>query len=107
MLYEVITKAIILVLAVIGFISIGGVITSYSIHYTKLYDVYIDDTAGCTLTDIRAKCRRLVMEEKNLGLIVIDYLQLMEGSGNQERIQQISAISRGLKTLARELDVLV
>lgn len=67
--------------------------------------IYIDDTAGCNLTDLRAKCRRLVMEEKNLGLIVIDYLQLMEGSGKEERIQQISAISRGLKTLARELDV--
>lgn len=67
--------------------------------------IYIDDTAGCTLTDIRAKCRRLVMEEKNLGLIVIDYLQLMEGSGKEERIQQISSISRGLKTLARELDI--
>lgn len=67
--------------------------------------IYIDDTGGCTLTDIRAKCRRLKMEEKNLGLIVIDYLQLMEGSGREERIQQISAISRGLKTLARELDV--
>lgn len=67
--------------------------------------IYIDDTPGCTLTDIRAKCRRLAMEEKNLGLIVIDYLQLMEGSGKEERIQQISAISRGLKTLARELDV--
>lgn len=67
--------------------------------------IYIDDTSGCTLTDIRAKCRRLVMEEKNLGLIVIDYLQLMEGSGKEERIQQISKISRGLKTLARELNV--
>lgn len=67
--------------------------------------IYIDDTAGCTLTDIRAKCRRLAMEEKKLGLVVIDYLQLMEGSGKEERIQQISAISRGLKTLARELDV--
>lgn len=67
--------------------------------------IYIDDSAGCTLTDIRAKCRRLAMEEKNLGLVVIDYLQLMEGSGREERIQQISAISRGLKTLARELDV--
>lgn len=67
--------------------------------------LYIDDTGGCTLTDIRAKCRRLAMEEKSLGLIVIDYLQLMEGSGKEERIQQISSISRGLKTLARELDV--
>lgn len=67
--------------------------------------IYIDDSPGCSLTDIRAKCRRLAMEEKNLGLVVIDYLQLMEGSGREERIQQISAISRGLKTLARELDV--
>ena len=67
--------------------------------------IFIDDTSGCTLTDIRAKCRRLKMEQKDLGLIVIDYLQLMEGSGREERMQQISAISRGLKTLARELDV--
>lgn len=67
--------------------------------------MYIDDTSGCTLTDIRAKCRRLKMEQKDLGLIVIDYLQLMEGSGREDRMQQISAISRGLKTLARELDV--
>ena len=67
--------------------------------------IYIDDTAGCTLTDIRAKCRRLAMEEKKLGLVLIDYLQLMEGVGKEDRIQQISAISRGLKGLARELDV--
>ena len=67
--------------------------------------IYIDDTSGCTLTDVRAKCRRLKMEEKNLGLVVIDYLQLMESSGKEDRMQQISAISRGLKTLARELDV--
>jgi len=67
--------------------------------------IYIDDSAGCSLTDIRAKCRRLAMEEKSLGLVVIDYLQLMEGVGREDRIQQISAISRGLKTLARELDV--
>lgn len=67
--------------------------------------IYIDDSPGCSLTDIRAKCRRLAMEEKHLGLVVIDYLQLMEGSGREERIQQISAISRGLKGLARELDV--
>ncbi len=67
--------------------------------------IFIDDTSGCTLTDIRAKCRRLKMEQKDLGLIVIDYLQLMESSGKEDRLQQISAISRGLKTLARELDV--
>lgn len=67
--------------------------------------IYIDDSAGISVLDIRAKCRRLAMEEKNLGLVVIDYLQLMEGSSNDDRIQQISAISRGLKSLARELEV--
>ncbi len=67
--------------------------------------IYIDDTAGCNLTDLRAKCRRLAMSEKELGLIVIDYLQLMEGSSKEDRMQQISTISRGLKTLARELNV--
>ncbi|MBR1753589.1 replicative DNA helicase [bacterium] len=82
--------------------------------WTKLADamealanapIYIDDTSGCTLTDIRAKCRRLAMEEKDLGLIVIDYLQLMEGSSKDDRLQQVSKISRGLKGLARELNV--
>ena len=75
---------------------------------TRLSDarIYIDDTSGVTATDIKAKCRRLMMEEKDLGLIVIDYLQLMEGGGNpNDRNQQISAISRSLKGLARELDV--
>ncbi len=67
--------------------------------------IYIDDAGSLTVLDLRAKCRRLAMEEKNLGLIVIDYLQLMEGSSSDDRNQQISAISRGLKTLARELDL--
>lgn len=68
--------------------------------------IYIDDTAGCTLTDIRAKCRRLAMEEKGLGLVVIDYLQLINSvSSINDRNQEISAISRGLKILARELNI--
>ncbi len=75
---------------------------------TRLSDtrIYIDDASGVTVTDIKAKCRRLMMEEKDLGLVVIDYLQLMEGGGNpNDRNQQISQISRGLKGLARELNV--
>lgn len=69
--------------------------------------IFIDDYAGATVMDLRAKCRRLAMEEKELGLIVIDYLQLMEGTsgGSDDRNQQISGISRGLKALARELSV--
>ena len=67
--------------------------------------IYIDDTSGVTVMDLRAKCRRLAMQEKDLGLIVIDYLQLLEGNSKEDRFQQISAISRGLKTLARELNV--
>ena len=67
--------------------------------------IYIDDTSGCTITDIRTKCRRLKTQQKDLGLIVIDYLQLMEGGGKEDRLQQISAMSRGLKILAKELDV--
>src|SRR3989339_1061992 len=67
--------------------------------------IYIDDTASMTATEIRAKARRLKME-KGLGMIMIDYLQLMSGRGRVEnRVQEISEISRSLKTLAREIDV--
>ena len=67
--------------------------------------IYIDDTPGITAVEMRAKCRRLKME-KNLGLIVIDYLQLMESRGrNENRQQEITAISRSLKIMAKELDV--
>ena len=66
--------------------------------------IYIDDTAGCTITDLRAKCRRLAMAEKDLGLIIIDYLQLID-TGKEDRTQAISGISRGLKILAKELNV--
>ncbi len=67
--------------------------------------IYIDDTAGISINELRAKCRRLKLE-KGLGLIVIDYLQLMSGSGakgNDNRQQEISEISRSLKALAREM----
>lgn len=67
--------------------------------------IYIDDTPGITVMDIRSKCRRLKLE-KNLGLVVIDYLQLMQGRGKTEnRQQEVSEISRSLKILAKELNV--
>ncbi len=69
--------------------------------------IYIDDTSSITVSEIRAKCRRL-KQTKNLGLVVIDYLQLMQGSGgrkNDNRQQEISDISRSLKVLAKELDI--
>ncbi len=67
--------------------------------------IYIDDTPGISVMDIRAKCRRLKLE-KNLGLIVIDYLQLMQGRGRTEnRQQEVSEISRSLKILAKELQI--
>ena len=67
--------------------------------------IYIDDTPGISIMEIRAKCRRLKLE-KDLGLIVIDYLQLMQGKGRIEnRQQEISEISRSLKILAKEINV--
>jgi replicative DNA helicase len=67
--------------------------------------IYIDDTPGISVMDIRAKCRRLKLE-KNLGLVVIDYLQLMQGRGKTEsRQQEVAEISRSLKILAKELNV--
>ena len=68
--------------------------------------IFIDDSASVNLMEIRAKARRLKAKEKSLGLIVVDYLQLMMGDTNAEnRQQEISRISRGLKILARELAV--
>lgn len=67
--------------------------------------IYIDDTPGTSIMEIRAKCRRLKLE-KNLGMVVIDYLQLMQGRGkNESRQQEISEISRSLKILAKELHI--
>jgi replicative DNA helicase len=69
--------------------------------------IYIDDTAALNIFEFRAKCRRL-KNKHNVGLIIIDYLQLMSGSGenrNSNREQEISRISRDLKSLAKELSV--
>ncbi|KHO13829.1 replicative DNA helicase [Latilactobacillus curvatus] len=68
-------------------------------------NIYIDDTPGVKMAEIRAKCRRLAKEKGGVGLIVIDYLQLIEGSGQENRQQEVSAISRQLKKLAKELRV--
>ncbi|ARD06157.1 replicative DNA helicase [Lactobacillus amylolyticus] len=67
--------------------------------------IYIDDTPGIKMSEIRAKSRRLAKEKSNLGLIVIDYLQLIEGPKSESRQQEVSAISRQLKKLAKELHV--
>ena len=67
-------------------------------------NIYIDDTPGITVAEMRSKCRRLKLE-RGLELVLIDYLQLMQGSGRVEsRQQEISEISRSLKALAREMD---
>lgn len=69
-------------------------------------DIYIDDSPSVTVADIRAKCRRL-KQEKGLGMILIDYLQLISGRGKagENRQQEVSEISRTLKQIARELNV--
>lgn len=68
--------------------------------------IYIDDTPGISVMEIRARCRKLKME-KNIGLVVIDYLQLVQGSNKRagSREQEISEISRSLKILAKEINV--
>lgn len=68
--------------------------------------IFIDDTPGITVADIRAKCRRL-KKERGLGMILIDYLQLIQGrgKGGENRQQEVSEISRTLKMIARELEV--
>ena len=68
--------------------------------------IYIDDTPGISVMEIRAKCRKMKLE-KNIGLVVIDYLQLVQGSNKRggSREQEISEISRSLKILAKEINV--
>ena len=68
--------------------------------------ILLDDTAALTPTELRARARRVKRESKDLSLIVVDYLQLMQVSGNKDnRVAEISEISRSLKALAKELDV--
>jgi replicative DNA helicase len=68
--------------------------------------LYVDDTGSITMMEIRAKARRLKSKHTNLGLIIVDYLQLMtSGSTAENRVQEVSQISRSLKVLARDLDV--
>ncbi len=68
---------------------------------------YIDDTPGLTIAALRARARRL-KRQKGIGMVIVDYLQLLQGTGrnsNENRVNEISEISRGLKTLAKELNV--
>jgi replicative DNA helicase len=68
--------------------------------------IYVDDTGSITMMEIRAKARRLKTQEPTLGLIIVDYLQLMtSGASVENRVQEVSQISRQLKVLARDLDV--
>ena len=68
--------------------------------------IYVDDTGSINMMEIRSKSRRLKSRHADLGLIVVDYLQLMSSAGNAEnRVQEVSQISRSLKILARDLDV--
>ncbi len=66
--------------------------------------IFIDDTSSANIMEMRTMARRL-QAEHDLGLIIIDYLQLMEGRSNESRVQEISEISRGLKMLAKELNI--
>ena len=70
-------------------------------------NIFIDDTPGITIGDIRSKCRRLAASKEGLGIVLIDYLQLISGSAKYagNRQQEVSEISRGLKTMALELGV--
>src|SRR5271156_4720335 len=69
--------------------------------------IFIDDTPGIVLSEMRAKARRLKQSQGKLDLLIVDYLQLMSGGGRrfENRTQEVSAISRGLKGLAKELSV--
>ena len=81
--------------------------TKLGVAFGELGDslIYVDDTPVITVIEMKAKLRRLKAEIGTLDLVVVDYLQLMEGRRPDNRVQEISDISRGLKALARELDV--
>ncbi len=80
---------------------------SEAISQIENANLYIDDTPGITIGEIRAKCRRLASTEKGLNLVIIDYLQLISGGKNYgaNRQQEVSDISRALKTLSMELHI--
>jgi replicative DNA helicase len=82
-------------------------INSLTVKAGDLYEApfYIDDTPGLSLRDLRTRARRLKMKVPELALVIVDYIQLMEERGSENRQQEISMISRGLKALARELDI--
>lgn len=82
-----------------------GARISRTVHKLSKAPIYIDDTPGLSILEMRAKCRRL-KTEKNVGLVIADYLQLMSAGGRMEsREREISHISRSLKALAKELNV--
>jgi replicative DNA helicase len=78
----------------------------HAISVLSQVPIFIDDTPDISVTEMRSKARRLQAEQGGaLGLILIDYLQLMEGSGSDNRVQELSRMTRALKALARELQV--
>ncbi|MGG6297499.1 replicative DNA helicase [Leptolyngbya sp. AN02str] len=78
----------------------------YAISALSQMPIFIDDTPNISVTDMRSKLRRLQAEQGGaLGLVLIDYLQLMEGSGSENRVQELSRVTRALKGMARELNV--
>jgi replicative DNA helicase len=79
---------------------------NHALHELVEAPLYIDDTAGVHLMDMHAKLRRLQSEHHHIGLVIVDYLQLMTAHGRFEnRNQEVSALSRGMKLLAKEMNV--
>jgi len=78
---------------------------SHAVNEIAEAPLYIDDTAGLHLMDMHAKLRRLQAEKAKIGLVIVDYLQLMSLRGYENRTQEVSALSRGMKLLAKELNV--